>query len=131
MISQQEEDEIRRFHEAMQRILRSKDPDPEGIAYVRSQSERIKELERRLMEERREEQRREESKEAEERVPHQPHQVIWLTAGMLRNACGLRLSLGGNGAEFIRAWLGLEAGASVSRYLRKEEQGALLPEISL
>jgi hypothetical protein len=81
MISQEEEDEIRRFHEAMQRILRSKDPDPEGIAYVRSQSERIKELERRLTEERREEQReqrREESREAEERVLHQPHQVIWL-----------------------------------------------------
>jgi integrase len=59
-----------------------------------------------------------------------------VTAGMLRNACGLRLFLGGNGAEFIRAWLGLETGASVSRYLRaaKEEQGvlgALLPEMTI
>ena len=56
-------------------------------------------------------------------------------ACMLRNACGLRLALGGSGAELIRNWLGLEPGASVTRYLgaAKEERGAvgaLLPEVS-
>jgi len=58
-----------------------------------------------------------------------------VTACMLRNACGLRLALGGSGAELIRNWLGLEPGASVTRYLgaAKEERGAvgaLLPEVS-
>jgi hypothetical protein len=43
----------------------------EAIEYVRSQGERIKELERRLMQD-------EKLKEAEERVPHQPHQIIWV-----------------------------------------------------
>jgi hypothetical protein len=57
MISSQEQDEIRRFYEA--------------IEYVRSHGERIKELERRLMQD-------EKRKAAEERVPHQPHQVIWV-----------------------------------------------------
>jgi hypothetical protein len=79
-VSQQEQDELQRYYEALGRVLSGREQDPEVVAHVKSQGERIRDLERRLIEERREKQRLEAEvpEEVEERVPHQPHQVIWL-----------------------------------------------------
>jgi translation initiation factor 2 beta subunit (eIF-2beta)/eIF-5 len=85
MVTQQGRDEIQRYRDAFERVMKAidsgADPDPEAIAYVDSQRERIKELQGMLQGERRIQEVQErlaEFKEAAKRVPHQPHPVIWL-----------------------------------------------------
>lgn len=75
MITPEEQEELRRFHEMMSLAMGS--GDLEAAAYVKSQTARIKELQQRLREEREEQERLEAIEEARSRVPHEPYPIVW------------------------------------------------------